>query len=67
MKCKDCKFAERQSSGRDSAMCKITLPAWLQQREGESGRHIYIGEWSSDECDLGIAKEESKYSRPQSF
>lgn len=57
MKCNDCKFAERNDPESDHGSCQIELPAWLQKREGDMGRMVWMSEYSSDSCDLGVLKD----------
>ena len=59
MKCSECKFADNDYPDSDHGTCQIKLPSWVQQREGDLGRTVYLGEWSNDECDLGQSKEVS--------
>jgi hypothetical protein len=61
MKCTNCKFAEKYDAESDHGSCRITLPAWIQKREGDHGRMIWMGEHTTDECDLGIAKESEEF------
>ena len=38
--------------------CEIKLPDWVQRRENGNGRTVWIGEYSSEGCDLGQPKEQ---------
>ena len=58
MKCSECKFADKDSS-ENYATCIIKLPAWIQKRENNNGRLIYVGEFGCDECDLGVKETEN--------
>lgn len=65
MKCSDCKFTDRVYShtGEVSTIyeiCTLTLPPWVQIHEGKVGtRQVRIYEYATDECDLGVKKEEN--------